>query len=74
MSEGQFNGPGRYDAECTELRERLKATGIVLIIRDGVKGEGFEVQLDARDLVMFPTVLREIADQIEAQLMGGQAS
>lgn len=68
------NGPGRYDAECTELRERLKATGIVLIIRDGVKGEGFEVQLGAEDLVVFPSVLRQIADQIEAQLMGGGVS
>lgn len=68
------NGPGRYDAECTELRERLKATGIVLIIRDGVRGEGFEVQLSAHDLVIFPAVLRDMANQIEAQLMGGPAS
>lgn len=66
------NGPGKYDPECTELRERLKASGIVLIVRDGVKGEGFEVQLNAVDLVVFPSVLRQMADQIEAQLMGGE--
>lgn len=62
------NGPGRYDPECTELRERLKASGLVLIVRDGIKGEGFEVQLNALDLIHFPKVLREMADQIEAQL------
>lgn len=65
------NGPGKYDAEATELRERLNASGIVLIVRDGVKGEGFEVQLNAVDLVAFPHVLRDIADQIETQLGGG---
>lgn len=63
------NGPGPYDAECSELRERLKAAGVVLIVRDGIKGEGFEVQLNAHDLVMLPSVLRQIADQVEAQLL-----
>lgn len=65
------NGPGRYDPECTELRERLKASGLVLIVRGGIKGEGFEVQLSALDLVHFPRVLRDMADQIEAQLRAG---
>jgi hypothetical protein len=69
-----FDGPGKYDAEATELRERLRATGLVLIVRDGVKGEGFEVQLNWRDLVVFPTVLRDLAEQIEAHLMRGPAS
>jgi hypothetical protein len=46
----------------------------VLIVRDGVKGEGFEVQLNAHDLVTFPRVLREMADQIEAQLLGNPAA
>ena len=67
----QFNGPGSYDPECTALREQLSAEGVVLIVRNGVKGDGFEVQLNALDLVALPSALRQIADQVEAQLMGG---
>lgn len=65
----QTNGPGKYDPECTELRERLKARGVVLIVEGGVKGDGFEVQLGAHALAVFPSVLRDMADQIEAQLL-----
>ena len=64
------NGPGRYDPECTELRERLKARGVVLIVHGGVKGDGFEVHLDPVALAAFPSVLRDMANQIEAQMLG----
>lgn len=61
-------GGGRYDAECTELRARLGASGIILIVRDGIRGEGFEVQMhDPRDMLALPSVLRQLADQIEAR-------
>lgn len=39
------HGPGKYDEICTEVRERLNALGIVLIVIQGDKGDGFEVQV-----------------------------
>jgi hypothetical protein len=64
-------GPGKYDAECTELRERLKAEGIILIVVRGMRGGGFSAQLNLADTMSMPQTLRFIADQIETS--GGQA-
>lgn len=66
------NGPGKYDPECTELRERLMAAGVVLIVHGGMRGDGFEVQMDGLALLSLPAVLRDMATQIEAQLLGEQ--
>lgn len=58
-------GPGKYDDEVTELRERLKARGIVLLVRGGMRGDGFEVHLAREDLIKLPSILRDVADQVE---------
>ncbi len=31
-------GPGKYDDLCTEVREKAKAKGVLVIIIDGDKG------------------------------------
>lgn len=59
-------GPGKYDKECTRVRERYRAAGAVVIVIGGTKGEGFSMQLrsdiEPRTIV---TVLRTVADEIE---------
>lgn len=59
-------GPGKYDAECTELRKRLEAEGGILIaVFNGAKGDGFSAQLTPRYAAALPRMLRQMADEIE---------
>lgn len=44
-------GPGKYDAEVTELRQRLKANGILLLVVQGERGSGFSAQLSGEDVL-----------------------
>lgn len=64
-------GPGKYDDECTELRERLGADGLLLVVVRGVKGSSFCAQLSSEDSLLLPKILRTIANQIEQS--GGDA-
>lgn len=60
-------GPGRYDDLATLVRERAAAAGVVVIVLQGRYGEGFSVQtLDPTLVSALPNVLRNVADQIEA--------
>lgn len=60
-------GAGKYDAACTVVRESNQAMGCILIIVGGTKGNGFSAQfLDAEMELGIPSILREVADQIEA--------
>jgi hypothetical protein len=59
-------GPGRYNEVATYVRKRVNAKGVVLIIMEGDKGEGFEVQAPLPIVLGLPKLLREVADQIEA--------
>ena len=58
-------GPGKYNAELTALREQLQADGVILIVFGGVKGHGYSAQIDSRIIDHTPAWLREIADGIE---------
>jgi hypothetical protein len=58
-------GPGKYDDECTLVRERLKARGVVLLVAGGKHGDGFSAQVVGQDLLSLPSVLRTMADAIE---------
>lgn len=60
------NGPGKYDDACTEVRELLNAAGVVLMVFEGSRGSGFEVQMPPLLVPMLPTMLRLMADGIEA--------
>lgn len=63
-----MNGPGKYDAEATELRESLEARGVALIVIGGRMGSGFSVQ-GPMDLVQaIPAMLRAAADEMENDL------
>ena len=52
--------------ECTTAREASKAEATILLIFDGSKGSGFSVQAPVEWLLRIPTILRSMADQIEA--------
>lgn len=65
-------GPGKYDLEATELRERLDAAGIILIVWEGERGSGFSAQLPAALTLRVPELLEDMAKQIRRDL--GRAS
>jgi hypothetical protein len=58
-------GPGKYDPECTEIRARLKAHGVLLMVFSGDRGSGFAAQLTPEMTMNLPKILRGIADEIE---------
>jgi hypothetical protein len=59
-------GPGKYDAETTMVQQATNAAGVVLIIIDGNKGQGFSVQATLAVTMALPAILRAVADQLEA--------
>lgn len=61
------NGPGKYDAEATVVRERTGAAGVALIIVGGDRGAGFSVQGSARFIAQLPDILEDMARDIRAQ-------
>jgi hypothetical protein len=64
------NGPGKYDPECTALREATQSGSVIAIIVDGIKGSGFSVQsIDPHFVAKLPEMLRGVADEIERDLM-----
>jgi hypothetical protein len=58
-------GPGKYDPECTDIRTRDQAEGVILIVIRGVKGSGFSCQATPEITFSLPQILRNIADDIE---------
>lgn len=58
-------GPGKYDKECTEIRSRIKADGIIMIVFGGEKGNGFSAQLPLHLTLSMPEILRKVASDIE---------
>jgi hypothetical protein len=61
-------GPGKYDAICTEVRERTKAQGAIVIIFHGEHGSGFEVQADLATQLALPDILEAMARQMRADI------
>jgi hypothetical protein len=59
-------GPGKYDKECTLVRESAEAAGAAIIVLHGKAGNGFSVQMPPVLLPTLPSLLRTMADQIEA--------
>jgi hypothetical protein len=61
-------GPGRYDDEAAAVMEAVNASGVILIVIGGDRGEGFEVHATAEVTLKLPEMLRTIADQIEEDI------
>lgn len=62
-------GPGKYDNICTRVHEDTQAQGVLLIVINGALGSGFSAQLTPEDTGRVPQLLRQVADQIEAERM-----
>lgn len=65
-------GPGKYNDECTRIREAYKAAGVLVVVVGGSRGHGFSSQIvgGQSGAVMHAviTTLRAVADQIEEDL------
>lgn len=64
-------GPGKYNAECTQVRERLGALGVVLLVIGGPTGSGFSVQVPQDEMLNLAKALRVIAEQVEKDFKAG---
>jgi hypothetical protein len=60
-------GPGKYDALCTEVREKAKAQGVLLIVLHGTFGSGFSCQADLETTLMLPDLLEQVAADIRRE-------
>lgn len=58
-------GPGKYDDEATKVRASTQASGVIVIVIGGDRGEGFACQATLEVTLTLPKMLRSIADQIE---------
>lgn len=59
-----MNNPGKYDDLCTMVREASQAEGVILIVINGNKGNGFSVQATARIIPGIPDMLVFTAGEI----------
>lgn len=60
-------GPGKYDKECEDMREKTNAEAVLLIVFGGDRGSGFSMTATALAMMTLdvPKYLRSTADQIE---------
>jgi hypothetical protein len=58
-------GPGKYDDIASRVREETNADGVLILIVNGRRGSGFSAQLSLELTLSLPTVLRDLARQIE---------
>jgi hypothetical protein len=66
-------GPGKYDAEASLVQMRTNAQGVLLIVLEGDKGDGFsiasfDIQATLQITLSLPKLLREMANQIDAEI------
>lgn len=61
-------GPGKYDDECELVRKITKADGVMVLVFGGHNGSGFSAQFSQPLGAVVAQVLRDVADQIEADL------
>lgn len=71
-------GAGRYDDELTaavraaKVKEPTVMGGVLILCTPNGEGSGFSCQLPMSVLVSLPSVLRQVADQIDADLARGK--
>jgi hypothetical protein len=64
-------GPGKYDAICTEVREKTGAAGVLLIVLDGKLGSGFSCQASLQATANLPDMLESVAATIRRDGIAG---
>lgn len=64
---------GKYDGETAAILQVTEAEAVLLVVKQGNRGDGFSVAVDLRKVAAqkimadIPRVLRDIADNIERQ-------
>lgn len=58
----------KYVEYTKELRERLKARGIILIVIDGEHGSGFSAAIEEEDFFLIPAQLRSMATTFDKEI------
>jgi hypothetical protein len=58
-------GPGKYDDLATEVRTKAQAEGVIVLVINGTKGSGFSAHLSLELTLTLPTILRDMARQID---------
>jgi hypothetical protein len=61
-------GPGKYDDEASAVMEATGASGVILIVIGGDRGQGFSCQATLEVTLALPAMLRNIANQIEEDI------
>jgi hypothetical protein len=61
-------GPGKYDDEATVVMEMTEASGVLVVVMGGDRGQGFSFQGDIELIRYIPNMLRTVANQIEDDL------
>ena len=68
-----MKGTGKYDDLCEAMVRATEADGVILIVLNGNRGSGFSASLTIDPATSgapekIPTVLREVATQIEQNI------
>jgi hypothetical protein len=58
-------GPGKYDDEATLVMQSAHASGVIVIVIGGDRGEGFSIQATLSVSLQLPKILRDMADQLD---------
>lgn len=58
-------GPGKYDDLASHVRGVAEADGVLVLVINGTQGSGFSAQLSLELTLLLPTILRDLAQQIE---------
>jgi hypothetical protein len=66
-------GPGKYDAEATHVMNSTHASGVIVIVIGGDRGEGFSIQATLEVSLALPKMLRMIADQLDPDISSLQS-
>jgi len=63
-----MNGPGKYDEQCTYVREQTQAEGAIVLVLNGRRGTGFSVQGPLYVHELLADVLEHLAGAIRKSL------
>ncbi|MFG6466341.1 hypothetical protein [Roseateles sp. BYS87W] len=58
--------PGKYSDLCNEVHAKAEANGTVVVVHDGMFGNGFSAMGSPEFCMALPQILRHVADQLEA--------
>lgn len=61
-------GAGKYDDECTRIREALNAEGVVVIVVNGARGSGYSAQGTLRAQALIVESLAILALQMATDI------